>query len=306
MASASVADEAPPASPEAPLASPIVSVTTVEPRGFGYFVGDVFTREIDVAVAKPYRLDAASQPAPGRLNYWLDLRSVKVTETASGGERHYRLAIEYQAFYVPLSTTAVVIPGLNLRFTNGAESVSAEVPKLSVLMSPLREVVIEKPEGGPSGYLKPDAVLPEASTLKARIAIGVGAICALLAFVLLAYHQAWGPFRSRPERPFTRAARAIRAQLARGRGLESYGAGLLNLHRAFDKSAGRRVLAADVPGFLANHPQFQPLGDEIASFFANSRRAFFGNDMVGAETGMPLEELAVLGARLGDAERRSA
>lgn len=293
-------------SPADAATSPVVQVTTVEPRSFGYFVGDLFTREIDVVLPKSYRLDTALEPIPGRLTYWLDLRSVNVTETTASGQRHYRLVLEYQTFYVALSPTAVLIPGLDLRFSNSNGSAVAEVPLLPLVMAPLREVLVEKPEGGAPGYLKADAVPPERSTLNASIGIGAGAVVALLALMLLAHHQAWWPFRTRSERPFTRATRAIKGRLAGARDQEAYGAGLLDLHRAFDKSAGRRLLAEDVPGFLDSHPQYQPLGGDISRFFAYSRRAFFSNDMAGAADGMPLEKLAALGARLGEAERRSA
>ena len=82
--------------------------------------------------------------------------------------------------------------------------------------------------------------------------------------------------------------------------------GVLDLHRAFDASAGRRVLAEDVPIFLASHQVFKPLKPDIVRFFATSRRAFFGNDVTGAAEDMPLVEVADLGKRLGEAERRAA
>jgi mxaA protein len=86
-------------------ASQAVSVRTVEPRGFGYFVGDIFRREVELVVPEAYRLDKASAPAPGRLNYWLDLRAVDLSETNASGARRYRLSLDYQTFYVPLSPT---------------------------------------------------------------------------------------------------------------------------------------------------------------------------------------------------------
>jgi mxaA protein len=127
----------------------------------------------------------------------------------------------------------------------------------------------------------------------------------LLALALLAYHQAWWPFRLRPERPFTRAARAIKERLAED-GLGGYRDGLLDLHRAFDVAAGHRLLAEDVPEFLSRHHEFQPLAGEITRFFATSRRAFFGNDLAGAAKVMPFKTIGELGSRLGDAERRAA
>jgi mxaA protein len=171
-------------------------------------------------------------------------------------------------------------------------------------MAPLREVLPEQPEEGPVGYLRPDAVPRAISTRQARIGLGAGLLTILVAVGLLAYHHAWGPFGKRSARPFTEAARALR-RLSRAPGEDAYRTGLLDLHRAFDASAGHRLLAEDVPDFLSGHGQFRPYEAEIDRFFASSRRAFFGNDMAGAADAMPLPAVAALGTELGAAERRA-
>ena len=118
--------------------SPVKFVGTVDPRGFGYFVGDLLVRDIVVVVAEPYRLETASQPAPGRLSYWLDLKSVDVSEDDTVAGRRYRLRLTYQTFYVPLSPTTRALPGITLRFTDGDRVAVAEVPPFSFVMAPLR------------------------------------------------------------------------------------------------------------------------------------------------------------------------
>lgn len=286
-------------------ASPTVSVRTVEPRGFGYFVGDLLRREVLVTVAEPYSLESASQPSPGRINYWLDLKSVDVSQHAVHGGTQYRLSLVYQTFYVPLSPTPEALPPFTLRFSDGDKTAVAEVPPFTFVMAPLREVQPEQPEEGPVGYLRPDAVPGYVSTRKSQIQLWAGLAIMLIALGLLAYHQAWWPFRGRPARPFTRAARAL-GRLSHAPDMEAYRTGLLDLHRAFDASAGRRLLAEDVPDFLAAHDEYRPLAGEITQFFESSRRAFFGNDVAGAAAAMPLRKVASLGAELSAAERRVA
>jgi mxaA protein len=297
VASMASAQDAPP---------PNISVGVSEPRSYGYFVGDTFSRIVNVSVASPYKLDQASRPAPGRLNYWLDLRDVNVTETEASGLRRYRLSLDYQTFYVPLSPAPLTVPGLTLRFSDAdGNAVEAEVPPFKFVMAPLREVQPEQPEEGPDGYLKPDVVPRKVNTLPSRTAFGIGAMISLISLILLVYHRSWWPFRARPHRPFTQAARAIRTRATHD-GLETYRDGLLELHRAFDRSAGRRLLAEDVPGFLAEHREFQPLEQDISRFFETSRRAFFSSDLEGAARIMPFDSIATLGSRLGEAERRAA
>lgn len=284
-------------------ASPVLSVKTVEPRGFGYFVGDLLTREIEVRVAEPYTLEAATQPKPGRLSYWLDLRSVDVTSRTRGGATVYRFKLVYQTFYVPLSPDVRQLPALALRFTAGDETAVANVPPLPFVMAPLREVIPEKPEEGPAGYLKPDAVPQRVSSATSRLRFAFGAGLALLAIVLLAHHEAWWPFHERRARPFGQAARMLR-RLAREPTEDAYRTGLRDLHRAFDESAGHRILAEDVDGYLDRHAAFRPHGREIGQFFAASRQAFFANDVMGAAEAMPLPAVAALSAELSAVERR--
>ncbi len=286
-------------------APPDIVLTRIEPRGFGYFAGDVFRREIDVTVADPYRLDKASLPAPGRLNYWLYLKSVTLDEESASGKHRYRIGIDYQNFYVALQPTRLAVPGMTLKFTDGTTSADAEVPPLSIVVAALREIQPEKPEEGPQGYLRPNAVPGFIKTGQIETRFGLSLAGLLLGVGLLAYHNAWWPFRARPSRPFTRAARAIGSRSKRGESPDAYRTSLIDLHRAFDASAGRRVLAEDVPEFLDDHAAFQPLGGEIVRFFASSRQAFFGNDIEGAEAELPFASLADLSARLGAAERRA-
>ncbi len=286
--------------------APDIELATIEPRSFGYFAGDVFRREIDVTVAEPYRLDKASLPAPGRLNYWLELRSVTLEESSASGKHRYRIGLDYQNFYVALAPTRVVVPGLTLKITDGNDSFDAEVPPLGLVVAALREIQPEKPEGGPAGYLRPDAAPGFVKTGRARGLLALSGAGLLLGLLMLAYHNAWWPFRSRPSRPFTLAARAIRLRAAQDAGLENYRESLIDLHRAFDASAGRRVLSEDVPAFLEGHAAFRPLGGDIAKFFTSSRRAFFGNDTQGAAVSMPLPSVVELSAKLGAAERSAA
>lgn len=293
----------PPAAQDSPSLS--VSVTTAEPRGFGYFVGDVLTREVTVTMADPLRLEKASQPVPRRLSYWLDLRSVAIDETAEQGHARYRLKLVYQTFYVPITPTLRTLPAQTLRFADGDEVVTAEIPSFSFVMAPLREVKPSSPAEGPEGYLRPDVVPHVSPTRDSRIGFGAGLLISLAALALYAYYAARWPFRRRPERPFTQTARTLRRLEHKPDG-NAYRSGLIDLHRAFDQTAGQRLLAEDVPHFLATHAQFQPLAPEIKRFFTISRQAFFGNNSSGAAKAMPLSAVAVLGSALGEAERRAS
>ena len=238
------------------------------------------------------------------MSYWLDLRSVDVSERWASGATRYRLKLVYQTLYVPLSPAERHLPAFELRFKDGDDVAVAKVPAFKFVMAPLREVIPEVPAEGPEGYLRPDVKPQALSTRRDRVLFGVGLGLTGLALIFLAYDRAWWPFRARPNRPFARASRRLRS-LARFKNADAYREGLLDLHRAFDAAAGRRVLAEDVAGFLESHAVFRAYEREIGRFFAASRQAFFANDVSGAEKAMPLSAMAALGAELSAAERRA-
>jgi mxaA protein len=173
-------------------------------------------------------------------------------------------------------------------------------------MSPIRELFSDNKAEASAVALQPDIPSPLVPIARLREgALGAAAVLAA-SLVLLAWHYAWGPFRRRPSRPFTRAAHFLKVNAVALGGEGGYRAAILKLHRAFDLAAGRRVLSDDIDGFLAEHPEFAPLGNDIERLFATSRQVFFADDAAQARAFMPLSDLADLGSRLGAAERSAA
>lgn len=288
----------------ASAATPSISVS--EPRPFGYFLGDTIRRDVLVRIGPGQKLDMASLPRPGPLNYWLELASVDLTEGRDQDDRIYRLALVYQTFYAPLDTRRLEIPPFNLKVTGSTEA-ELSVPAFGFVTSPIRQLFADKGQSSDTATeLQPDAYGHRLATGAERTALLAAALAALASLVALAWHNAWWPFRRPATRPFTEAARFLHGNAARLQGAVGYRAALLRMHRAFDQSAGRRVLADDVEQFLARHPEFAPYATEVERLFASSRQAFFANDVDGARAEMPLPAVTDLSARLGEAERRAA
>ncbi|XSG82992.1 MAG: nonribosomal peptide synthetase MxaA [Methyloligella sp. ZOD6] len=315
-------------------------ISASQPRDFGYFPGDIITREVFVAVDGAYRLQPASIPTAGALNYWLDLKDVAVKEDEAKGERRYLITLTYQTFYVPLEVKRRNLPGFTLQFASeesdraaregtaeeaqdAAEGetgkdeaavaeppaaqpmASAHIPQWSFLMSPLREIQSTEPPEGPAGFLKPDRRPEPLDLERLTVFFATSGMAAALFLVVLAHHYAWGPFRHRPSRPFTVAARRIKARLRAGADAENYRGALLALHRAFDETAGHRVFAEDMPAFLEEHGDLRSHAEEIGRFYEASRLAFFKGDSDAARSIMPLPDISALAGTLGSLERRS-
>jgi mxaA protein len=278
------------------------SVDLQGPRPFGYLIGDVIPLDVDIAVAEPFALLPSSLPQPRPVKFWLDLRSAKVTDRGTqNGEHRYHVALTYQTFYAPLEPLPLEIPGFTLTFGAGTSRAEAAVPSWTFLMSPLRE--IRPSQGEAATLLRPDVdPAPISIAMQRALTMGSG-VTTLLLLGLLAYHRAWWPFAGRRARPFARAARAARRTLAASTRDNRYLAGLLSLHRAFDASAGCRVLAGDVPGFIDRLPAFRRLEPDIDRFFQASQHAFFGADPAAAIAILPPETLVALASLLAAAER---
>jgi mxaA protein len=282
-------------------AAQVRSIEDHSDRAFGYFVGDVIHRDIDVVVDPGFRLEPASAPKPGPITYWLDLTEAKVTESSSSSERRYKLKLTYQLFYVALDPRKLEIPKFQLLFTNGDRSVPATIEAWRFNVSPLREVEPAAVDN-PSDYLQPDApAKPIDLGPVARWTAGFG-VATILALLLVACDRAWAPFRKRPGRPFTVAARRIH-ELMRGGEETAYLPALQILHRAVDDAAGHRVLADDLPTFLEERPQFKALAPDFGRFFDSSRDAFFGADPATASLKFPASTLVAFGDGLAAAER---
>jgi mxaA protein len=283
-----------------------VRVAVIEPRPFGYFLGDTFTRQIEITVPDGGTLKLAGLPRPGPVNYWLQLRTVDVDEEKQSGATRYRIGLSYQAFYSALDPRRLTVPGFALKVEQPGGTSPVHVPDWSFVMSPVRELFPGQEGETSKVALQPDVPAPRIATGTVRTVLLVSGIVLLIALVLLARHYARWPFHRRADRPFTEAARFLRSHQAELAGDGGYRAALIKVHRAFDLSAGRRVLPDDVEAFLRDHPEYAPFADDIARLFAASRSTFFGGGNGTARRSMPLADVTELSNRLGAAERGAA
>lgn len=282
------------------------TITMKEPRPFGHFVGDVLERRAEISAEPGDELLSASLPNAGPLTYWLDLIGIDVSAGEKDGRKTYRLDLKYQTFYVPLEPRRMTIPPLTLKFKAASGAANVTIPPFSFTISPLRELIPEKGEDGSPLVLRPDIAPRAIKTGGLRTAMLASTAVAALTLALIAYHNAWGPFRRRARRPFTEAARLIRSTASANGGGAGYRRGLMALHRAFDEAAGRRLLAEDLDRFLATHPSLDADRKDIARFFESSRSVFFADDVSAGIAQFPPSALSSLATRLATAERSAS
>lgn len=266
----------------------------VEPRAFGYVIGDTLTRRIVFEAASGATIDAGRLPKPGRVSSWLELVDVATGEGRGG--RH-ELTLTYQIFNSAPEVATRALPALDIPLTAATGATVHSVPKRLFTTGPLTPEYVAGRDG--LDALRPDVQVPPLSTagVRARLTLWTLALIAIALYFLYAYRGL--PFFTRSRGPFARAQRAVDAA-ARG-GDEQHGrrAALQALHRAFDETAQATVFGEHLDRFFAAHARYMPLRREVEQFFAGSRQEFFG----GGAAELSLAWLAALSRELRDRER---
>ncbi|MBU3889495.1 nonribosomal peptide synthetase MxaA [Methylosinus sporium] len=284
----------------APAAAEVKSVRLYAERGFGFFVGDLVNARLEIVADSASRLQSASLPRPGALDYRLDLRDIRVREEPVGdGLTRWNIDLVYQIFYVALDVRDLQIPPFALRFLREGETETVRAPAWAIGVSPLREVLPQRRDD-PTDYMRPDRGVAPSDAATPAIRAGAFVALALGALALVAHDRGWPPFHRRRARVFAAAARRIAILTKRG-DEAARRAAMLALHRAIDDAAGRRIFAEDIDAFVAGHAEFAVAKERLIRFFASSRALFFGVADAGAD--LPLGEILSLARSLAAQER---
>lgn len=290
------------ASPVASTAQAILDYDIIEPRTFGYVLGDKVRREVHLSLHSGYRLDPATLPKAGRLDLWLELAEPELTMEAAGNGRRYRLVLTYQIANVPRSPAAITIPQQDLRLMGETRTVTTLVPALEITVAPLTSDL--EPENLSGSALQPDrapAPLP-VQARQARLAWTGAALLALL--LVAAWRYGYRAAALRRNLPFGSAVRKLK-RLPRPGAPAHNAAGLRIVHEAVNRTAGRAVFAHNLGEFLAAHPEFAGLQRDFERLFAASGRVFFADAAAGADAGIDFSALLHLCRVCSGIERRS-
>jgi mxaA protein len=295
----------------AALASPALSQAqmqaifaneVIEPRTFGYVVGDKIRREVRLSVQADYRLDLASLPQPGRLDRWLEVAAPEVrVESIRNGQR-YHLFLTYQIFNAPLAPETITIPQQDLRILGATDALTTLVPALRVTVAPVTSAIAANRLSDSSLQDdRPPSPIP-VEVRQSRLAFTGATLLTLLVFA--AWRGQFMAFIARGKLPFTKASRELKRLQAPGASAR-YAAGLKIVHEAINRTAGRAVFAHNLDEFLAAHPAYAGLHGEFNRLFAASGRVFFGDTSADTPSRNSWPELLHLCRICSRIERRS-
>lgn len=260
-------------SPPAHAAVEHLSVKTARP--YGYVIGDVIEHEVSLALDPGFELDRTSVPEPGRVTRWLSLNEAShVGERRNGGSRH-TIRLRFQVVNAAQSVTPAGTPPLRLRVVGPEGDFPVIVPAWAFTVSPILPAG-ERPAGRPPD-LRP-ALPPGPITTDMRMVrvTALGALALGLVALFAGRHLAERTGR-RARRHFDRAYRRIRHRMRGPASSGAYPDALVEMHAAFNATAGHAVFEHDLARFFVEHPRFEPLRAPIAALFTESSAMFYGD-----------------------------
>jgi mxaA protein len=268
--------------PSAPAAA-APPAQVIQPRAFGYVLGDLLTQRILLRDFEPAQL-----PPSRRVGVWFERRGAKI-ESSSDGRRW--LAVEYQVINAPQALTIVNLPPWELESKSGQAKLS--IPEWPISISPLTPQNAFAKEN--LSELRPDRPAPviAMAPIRRQLVLWSAALLATLA-AWFAWLK-WRDYQDAANQPFARALREIH------RLEDSAPQAWQALHRAFDRTADRVIQRETLASLFTRAPQLLPLRSDIERFFRQSSERFFG-------TGLQDEPISVraLCAELRRLEKRYA
>lgn len=272
----------------------VVESMVLEPRAFGYLLGDVLTQRVLLPDGDS---GAVSPPSIGRATAWLERRRVRIDDDAQG---RTWMAIDYQVVNVAPTLTRIALPALTLTSSTGATLHVAQWP---ISVGPMTPADAFKT--GDLQPLRPDRLAPPMAVepLRRQMRLALG----LLGLTLLAWAAwwRWRSWRESAQLPFARAWRQIRKP--GGPNGAAASDAWVCLHRAVNETAGHVVHAGSLSGLFDRAPYLQPLRVQLEQFYCQSTARFFTpvQGTAGAPaTSADLDAVRTLSQALYRAERR--
>lgn len=253
-------------------AQPAPTVSTIEPRAYGWQLGDVMRREVIIDAPEAFTLEVDSLPRPGRVGSAFELRHATIDTTRTANGRRHRLQLAYQVFLSPQAVKTLELPPLTLRFAAGGRSQDVRVDAWPVTVAPLVPVEVSPRRG--LGELQPDEPPPAIDTTATRLRLWLCAAAAALIALALTHLYVGLPWLARRQRPFESAWRALRRLQGKDTAARRRAA-FEQLHAALNRSAGAALFEGGVDAFVAQRPAFAPLLEDLRQFFQRSRHEFF-------------------------------
>ena len=287
------------ASPLAGAAVEKLEMTT--PRPFGYVIGDTIEHRVSLALDPGFELDPDSIPKPGRTGRWLALNESVLESDARNGTTRHSIRIRYQLVNAARSVIGAATPPLSLRILGPEGDFPVVIPSWGFTFGPV--VPPEDRTAGRRPDLRPALHPPPFETDARAVRVAALGLLALVLVVLIVREHLAGRSTAPSGRHFDRAWRRLRRRSRGPSPADAFTQALVEVHAAFNATAGRAVFEHDLARFFVEHPRFEPVRTPIEAFFAESGKLLYGRNDAAPDTGPNLDRLRDLCRACRDVER---
>ena len=287
-------------SPLAGAAVEKLEMTT--PRAFGYVIGDTIEHRVSLVLDPGFELDPDSIPEPGRTSRWLALDASVLESDERNGRTLHSIRLRYQLVNAATSVIGAGTPPLSLRILGPEGDLPVVIPSWGFTFGPV--VTHEERTAGRPPNLRPALPPPPFETDVRAIRVAAFGLLALVLIVPIVRERLAGRLAARPGRHFDRAWRHLRRRRSDSNPAEAAAGALVEVHAAFNATAGRAVFEHDLTRFFVEHPRFEPVRTPIETFFAESGKLLYGSDEVAHRSGPGLDRLRDLCRACRDVERK--
>ena len=285
-----------------PLAQGAVEELTVTtPKPFGYVIGDPIEHRVSLVLRPGFELDPDSLPEPGRIGRWLSLGAVEIDGEVRRGASRHTIRLRYQVVNAAQNVIGAGTPPVSLRILGPEGDFPVVVPTWGFTIGP-----IVAPEERPPGSLpdlRPALPPPPVPTTARTVRVAVLGLLAAALLALAAWPLLGGWLGRSTPGPFDRAYRRVERRMRHRQAPGVCADALVEVHAAFNATAGRAVFEHDLARFFAEHPCFEPLRAPIRAFFADSGRLFYGKGEAPLPEAQDLDRLRNLCRACRDVER---
>ena len=249
-----------------------IEITTLNPRPFGYVVGDTLEQELVLTTQAEQILDEKQFPKSGRINAWLELCNVTVKATTTPAGKTYHVKLHYQLPNAPKEVQVVELPAQRFVFARAKESIELMSTEWPITVGPITPEEVLARDGLEA--MRPDVLPKTIDTVRFRDRM-IGYCLALSVLLLYWSYRHFGiPFLVRQRRPFTRAYREM-DRIARHAKPNANSRAIELIHHALNETAGKSLFIDNVDQFLSHRSVPAGLVAKTQEFFRVSQNEFF-------------------------------
>jgi mxaA protein len=257
----------------------------------GIQIGDVLTRTITIQSSAAYELPKTSLAIKGESKNDIELRDVNVSTSKNLNHKLFQITLSYQVFANAAQPVQMQLPAEHLLFT-GPNSVAVDIPAWRFWYSPLVAEGVTHAKDMMQPQIKPELIAVK--PIQMRLAIfSALLVIGMLGIIYVNADKRYLPFMNGA---FAQAHRHIK-KLAKNQASDR--TAFVYMHQAFNQVYGANLFISELDQFLAAHPKFLKVKDDITGFFALSNAILFAN----ASQDSAHTDLVILSKRLRDCER---